>query len=157
MRISASSPGRASIRPFLFIPITTASYADLQPEQTNQASALINVARNLGGSIGVSLANTELIRRSQFHEARLTEHITASSPFYHDALRRLAGEVATQGTSVADAQHQALGVLDRIVEQQAAILAYIDVFWSYAVFAAGMVALAFLLRRLDPSQMAGAH
>ncbi|HLY66317.1 MAG TPA: DHA2 family efflux MFS transporter permease subunit, partial [Chloroflexota bacterium] len=40
--------------PFLFVPITTLSYADLPPEQTNQASALINVARNLGGSIGIS-------------------------------------------------------------------------------------------------------
>jgi DHA2 family multidrug resistance protein len=143
--------------PFLFIPITTASYADLRPEQTNQASALINVARNLGGSIGVSLANAELIRRSQFHEARLTEHITPSSPFYHDAVGRLAGELATQGTSVADAQHQAVGVIERMVEQQAAMLAYIDVFWSYAVFAVGMVALAFLLRRLERSQMGGAH
>jgi DHA2 family multidrug resistance protein len=105
----------------------------------------------------VSLANAELIRRSQFHEARLTEHITPSSPFYHDAVGRLAGELATQGTSVADAQHQAVGVIERMVEQQAAMLAYIDVFWSYAVFAVGMVALAFLLRRLERSQMGGAH
>jgi DHA2 family multidrug resistance protein len=143
--------------PFLFIPITTASYSDLRPEQTNQASALINVARNLGGSIGVSLANTELIRRSQFHEARLTEHIIPSSTLQQDALRRVAGQLVTQGTSAADAQHQALGILGRMVEQQAAILAYIDVFWSYAIFAVVMIAVALLLRRLRPSQLAGAH
>jgi hypothetical protein len=43
--------------PLLFVPITTASYAGLPPEKTNQASALINVARNLGGSIGVRSAS----------------------------------------------------------------------------------------------------
>jgi DHA2 family multidrug resistance protein len=142
--------------PFLFIPITTASYADLRPEQTNQASALINVARNLGGSIGVSLANTELVRRSQFHEARLTEHIVPSSPTYHDAAQRLAADLVSRGTSTLDAKHQALAALDRAVEQQAAILAYIDVFWSYAVFAVLMVGLALLLRRIKPPQTAGA-
>jgi DHA2 family multidrug resistance protein len=59
--------------PFLFVPITAASYGDLPPEMTNQASSLINVARSLGGSIGVSLAITLLARREQFHQLRLTK------------------------------------------------------------------------------------
>jgi DHA2 family multidrug resistance protein len=140
--------------PFLFIPINTAAYSDLQPQDTGQASALINVARNLGGSIGVSLANTELVRRTQFHEARLTEHVTASSPYYQEALRRTSELLASQGTASVDAQHQALGAIDRIIEQQASLLAYIDVFSSYALFAALMIALAFLLRKVKPSQSA---
>ena len=41
--------------PFLFIPINTVAYDGLPPDKTNQASALMNVARNLGGSIGISL------------------------------------------------------------------------------------------------------
>src|ERR1700728_3295505 len=63
--------------PFMFIPINSIAYAELPPQKTNEGSALINVARNLGGSVGVSLAATELARRSQFHQSRLTENISA--------------------------------------------------------------------------------
>jgi DHA2 family multidrug resistance protein len=69
--------------PFLFVPITTASDAGWPPEKTNQASALINVARKLGGSIGVSMANTLLAQRAQFHQVRVTEHLVPSSMPYH--------------------------------------------------------------------------
>ena len=61
--------------PFMFIPINSVAYAGLPPQKTGEASALINVARNLGGSIGVSLANVELLRRSQFHQSRLVENL----------------------------------------------------------------------------------
>ena len=56
--------------PFMFIPITSASYDGLPPGKIDQASGLINVARNLGGSIGVSLAQTLLAQRNQFHQSR---------------------------------------------------------------------------------------
>jgi hypothetical protein len=48
-------------------------------------------------------------------------------------------------------------VLDRMVEQQASLLAYIDVFWSYAIFAVFMMGIAFLLRNIDLSRPAVAH
>ena len=59
--------------PFLFIPINTVAYDGLPVEKTSQGSALMNVARNLGGGIGISLANVELTQRTQFHQARLVE------------------------------------------------------------------------------------
>ena len=61
--------------PFMFIPINTVAYTTIPPHKTNEGSALINVARNLGGSIGVSLANTELVQRTQFHQARLVDNL----------------------------------------------------------------------------------
>ena len=63
--------------PFLFIPINTVAYDGLPPNKTNQASALMNVARNLGGSIGISLANVILTQRTQFHQSRLAENTIA--------------------------------------------------------------------------------
>jgi MFS transporter, DHA2 family, multidrug resistance protein len=65
--------------PLLFLPITTASYDGIPPEKTNQASALINVARNLGRSMGVALSQTVLAQRQQFHQSRLVEHIVHGS------------------------------------------------------------------------------
>ena len=58
---------------------------DCRRKKPPKASALINVARNLGGSIGVSLANTELVQRSQFHQARLVENLIPSSPTFQSA------------------------------------------------------------------------
>ena len=77
--------------PLIFIPITTASYDGIPPDKTDQASALINVARNFGGSIGVSLAQTVLARREQFHQSRLVEHVGSWNPFYADTLNHVQG------------------------------------------------------------------
>ena len=63
--------------PFLFIPLSAVSYVGVPPNRTNEASAIINLMRNLGGSVGVSFTTTMLEQRTQFHHARLAEHITA--------------------------------------------------------------------------------
>jgi MFS transporter, DHA2 family, multidrug resistance protein len=57
--------------PLIFLSITTASYDGIPPDKTDQASALINVARNTGGSIGISLVSNVLAHREQFHQSRL--------------------------------------------------------------------------------------
>jgi DHA2 family multidrug resistance protein len=73
--------------PFLFIPLATASYGGLPQESTNQAAGLFNVARNLGGSIGVALTQTLEQRREQFHHSRLSS--TSSRPA--STIRRCCG------------------------------------------------------------------
>ncbi|PWT93136.1 MAG: EmrB/QacA family drug resistance transporter [Proteobacteria bacterium] len=144
--------------PMLFIPINTVAYAGLPPEKTNEASALINVARNLGGSIGVSLANSMVAQRSQFHQVRLTEHLVPSMPSYQEAIRRATEYFHSQGASAATAQHQAIGWVEQTVQGQSALLAYIDVFWAYAVFAGVMIPLAMLmLRRVDHQAAPAVH
>src|SRR5262249_37326814 len=65
--------------PFLFVTITTASYAELPANKTDEASSLINVARYLGGSIGISVATTMLARHTQAHQTYLVAHIFPSS------------------------------------------------------------------------------
>jgi DHA2 family multidrug resistance protein len=74
--------------PLVFLSITTASYDGIPPDKTDQASALINAARNVGGSIGICLATNVLAHREQFHQSRLVEHITPSSVPYQDTLHR---------------------------------------------------------------------
>uniref|UniRef100_UPI003F9AD80B DHA2 family efflux MFS transporter permease subunit n=1 Tax=Rhodoblastus sp. TaxID=1962975 RepID=UPI003F9AD80B len=75
--------------PLVFNFVTTASYTGLKPGQTDQASSLINVARNLGGSIGVSMAQTILARREQFHQERLVEHVGSWSLAYNQTLKQV--------------------------------------------------------------------
>jgi DHA2 family multidrug resistance protein len=132
--------------PFLFIPINTVSYDGLPGEKTNQASALINVARNLGGSIGVSLANTLLAQRAQFHQVRLSEHIIPSSPSYQNTLHQVINGFIAEGSSPLAAQQHAIGFIGQLVQTQATLMSYIDVFYASALFALCMIPVALLLR-----------
>ena len=73
--------------PLIFLPIMTASYDGIPPNKTDQASALINAARNTGGSIGVSLVSNVLAHREQFHQSRLVESV-------HPVERPISGHAA---------------------------------------------------------------
>ncbi|WP_375775909.1 DHA2 family efflux MFS transporter permease subunit [Bradyrhizobium sp. ma5] len=134
--------------PLIFIPITTASYDGIPPSKTDQASALINLARNFGGSMGVALSQTVLARREQFHQSRLIEHVGSWNPIYNDALGRIQGYLngraatgSSSGTSMA--------IVNQMVQSQATLLAYIDVFVALGVIAAVMVPLALTLRTVN--------
>src|SRR5260370_23781197 len=65
---------------FLFVPINTAAYSFLPRDKNNAASGLMNLARNIGGSVGISFVTTLLARRAQFHQVRLGENPSAAHP-----------------------------------------------------------------------------
>ena len=75
--------------PLIFLPIMAASYDGIPAGKTDQASALINAARNTGGSIGVSIVSNVLAHREQFHQSRLVEHVIPSSMQYQDTLQQV--------------------------------------------------------------------
>jgi MFS transporter, DHA2 family, multidrug resistance protein len=135
--------------PLIFIPITAASYYGLRPDQTDQASALINAARNTGGSIGVSIASNVLAHREQWHQSRLVENVVPSDPSYIETLRNLQQFFTERGANAVDAQNQAMGYIGSQVQEQASYLAYIDVFHVLAIMAACAIPLALILRKVD--------
>lgn len=132
--------------PFLFIPITAASYDGLPPDRTDQASALINVARNQGGSFGVAFAQTVLARREQFHQSRLVEHVAPSDTNYQHMLQALDAFFTGQGSGKAQASRQAMAWIGRQIGTQATFLAYIDVFWWLAMLALLVIPMTLLIR-----------
>jgi MFS transporter, DHA2 family, multidrug resistance protein len=133
--------------PFLFIPINTVAYDGLPRNKTNQASALMNVARNLGGGIGISLANVVLYQRTQFHQARLVENTVPSSPVFHSTVQQLTQYFMSHGASASEANGQAMGFIGQLIQMQATIMAYIDVFHVCAIVAAVMIPLVLILVR----------
>src|SRR5581483_4552123 len=127
--------------PFLFVPLSTVAYAGLPPGKNNNASALMNTMRNLGGSLGISLAVALIARRGQFHQSRLTE--TA------DAFARAAPPAGARA---------GLLQLAAAIRAQAAMASYIDVFWMLTIIAALTVPLTLLLlRRVKPEEAAAGH
>jgi MFS transporter, DHA2 family, multidrug resistance protein len=132
--------------PLIFIPIMTASYEGIPQNKTDLASALINAARNTGGSIGISLANNVLAHRQQFHQSRLIELVSPSSTPYQDTLKRVTDYFAAHGSSLAHAQQQAFAWIGQQLQVQASYLAYIDVFWVLTLISAAAIPLALVLR-----------
>jgi DHA2 family multidrug resistance protein len=132
---------------FLFIPINTAAYAFLPKEKNNAASGLMNLARNIGGSVGISIVTTMLDRRSQYHIARMSSHLSPANPQVQSTLQGMAQGLEARGFSPADAMHRAYALLQGNVFRQAGMLAYIDNFWLLGVAILVMVPLVFLMKR----------
>ena len=134
--------------PLIFLPVITASYDGVPTAKTDQASALLNAARNTGGSIGISIAANTLLHREQFHQSRLIEHAAPSSTQYQDTLNQVTQYFVQQGSSLLQAQQQALHWIGQQVETQAALLAYVDVFWVLMLISLAAVPLALTLRNV---------
>ncbi len=131
--------------PFLFIPLTAAAYVGIKPNQTSQASALLNVFRNLGGTLGISSVQTLLAQRQQFHQSRMVETLNPLNPIYTSTLDTLRGMLTTPlGPEAAD--QASLGALYGRVTRQAAMLSYIDVFWALMWFVAIVTPMVFFLK-----------
>jgi MFS transporter, DHA2 family, multidrug resistance protein len=103
--------------PLFFIPLNTIAYGNLPPGKNNNASAMMSLMRNLGGGIGISIASTLLIRRTQLHQERLSSNATHFyQPLVH--FMNVSGGFTRQN----------LIHIYEMVQQQATMLAYLDVF-----------------------------
>ena len=139
---------------FLFVPINTAAYNGLPKWKTNNASALINLARNLGGSFGVSLANTMLIRRAQFHQNRLLSTSNFNNTSYQQTINSFTHTLSQRGLNPVVAAQRAVAVLYQSVQNQASMLSYIDVFKTLGVAAFCMIGLALFLKKIPRGEAA---
>jgi len=137
---------------FLFIPVNTIAYFGIPPVKNNDASALINMMRNLGGSFGISLATTLLVRRAQYHQAMLIEHVGPYDRQYDATLQAMQQAFLTRTADAADALHQAQALLYSTVQRQAAALSYLDAFWALGWLFLALVPLVFLTRRATPGR-----
>jgi DHA2 family multidrug resistance protein len=142
---------------FLFVPINTAAYAFLPKNKTNAASGLINLARNIGGSIGISLVTTMLARRAQFHQASLANNIHKGNPSLQAMISASTQMLMSRGSSAYQASHQAYALVANMLDQQATMLAYIDNFWLLAVAVLVMIPFVFLMKKVKPGGPIAVH
>ncbi len=135
---------------FLFVPITLVAYIGIAPEKNNAVAGIVNFMRNMGSSVGTSLVTTLIARRSQFHQARLVEHVRVDNPNFMNSAKGLAEHFAIAGVGKHEAQATAYARIYQSLQAQAASLAYIDTFMVLSVGAAIMFCLAFVLKKNDP-------
>jgi len=131
----------------LFAPISVAAYKYIPIHLRGAAIGLFSLLSTEGGSVGTSMAKTIQERREQFHLSRLVEHLGPLNPHVQSFMER-AREFFLQRTGdLAGSEQLGMRSLDNLRQQQAASLAYFDVFWVGAVLAAALVLLVLLMKR----------
>lgn len=139
----------------IFAPLNVAAFARIPPELRGAAVGLLALLRNEGGSVGTSLAQTALQRRTQHHTLRLNEGLDPLNPTLGELFQNGQAFFAQQTGDVPLARDQTLQALQLIRDKQALSLAYFDVFWLSAVLAVLLVGLILLMRRSVAEK--GAH
>ncbi|HYG36645.1 MAG TPA: DHA2 family efflux MFS transporter permease subunit [Clostridia bacterium] len=120
---------RALGMPLVIVPITTVATGLIKPDQAGSASALFNMLRNLGGSIGIALLATQLDWREKLHSFRLGESVTAYSAATSERLSAMAQLFVARGAEAVGATQQALGAMAGTVRREAYVMAYSDCFY----------------------------
>ncbi|MGA2355286.1 MAG: DHA2 family efflux MFS transporter permease subunit [Terriglobales bacterium] len=140
---------------FLFVPINTAAYSGLPRDKNNAASGLMNLARNIGGSVGISFVTTGLARRAQVHQSQLVDAINPANLRFQSALRSMTGVFsgAGPGAGGTSAQQHAYAMLQGNVIRQATMLAYIDNFWVLGIVMACLIPCVFLIKKAKAAGM----
>ena len=137
---------------FLFVPINTMAFYFIAKENTSYATGLINLARNIGGSTGIALSTTLIARRQQFHQHRLTEHLSALDPTYQATLETAKHMFLAKGADAAHAASQAQQLVYGMIQRQASMLAFLDDFrWMGLTFLA-VIPLMFLMKKMRPGK-----
>jgi len=132
---------------FLFVPIQTLTYVGIPMEKNNNISGMINLARNLGGSIGIAGLETVLARRTQFHQSSLSAHTSQFDNAFQSSVAGLTQTLTQAGYDAATAGQMAYARLYGLMQAQAAWLAYIDTIWLYGFACLSVVPLAFFMKR----------
>ena len=134
---------------FVFVPISNMAVSTLSDDRIGNATCVFNLLRNIGGSIGIALAQTFLVRRTNFHETLLAADLPSSNHHLQQQLQA-AGAYLGQHFGAAAGQPAALGLTYRELEQQAMLLSFIDVFRWTAVSIFSAAAMVWLFHKVKP-------
>jgi DHA2 family multidrug resistance protein len=132
---------------FLFVPLTTVTFATLAPEQRADATGLYNLSRNVGSSVGISIVSYLLIRNGQINHAIIGSHVTAVNSGFGNSVIAHAWSPWTASGRAA---------LDQVIQTQASIISYIDDFKLMMILSLCALPLVLLLRRAA-SEGSGDH
>jgi DHA2 family multidrug resistance protein len=132
--------------PFLFVPINVMAFALIPREKTNSATGLINLTRNMGGSVGISLVIAAQTRMAQISQSNLAGNMTPLNPAYASRLHNLQAGLQAGGSAPMQAAQQAQALLYGEMLRQSAMLAFVDVFRILAWICVALIPLMFFMK-----------
>jgi len=136
--------------PFLFVPINVMAFAYVPREKTNNATGLINLTRNLGGSVGISLVAAAQSRMAQISQNNLAGNVTMMNPVLAVRLQRFQAALQAAGSDPVQAAHQSQALLYNELLRQSAMVAYVDVFRILAWVCVALIPLMFFMKPAQP-------
>jgi len=131
---------------FLFIPLMSLAMSHISPEKMGNATSIFNLMRNIGGSVGIALMTTFLARRAQVHQNHLVANVTAGSTQTMRLLQGMRANFVAHGIDGVTATRKALGAVYGMVQQHAAMLAFVEAFWVMGAVFLGMLAFLPMLQ-----------
>jgi DHA2 family multidrug resistance protein len=142
---------------FVFVPISTAAYGTLKNEQIGNASGVFNLMRNVGGSIGISIAQTLLTRRADVHQNEIINSIPRTGQQFQNSLATT--QQALRGYfGKANTLDPAQTMLYQQLQRQASTWAFVDVFRWLSILCFICVGIVWFFKKVKPGKApAGAH
>jgi len=119
---------------WVFVPMATLMMVTIPNNEMGNATGLSNMLRNIGGSVGISMATTALVRRADLHQNEIAAHLTPSSIVLQQKVALATGYLGHH-FGPANGRPGAYGLIYGLLEKQSALLAYIDIFRWTAVLA----------------------
>ena len=141
---------------FMFIPVSQLAYSYLPKNKNNKGSSLTNLCRNWGASFGIAFVTTMLERRTQYHQSVLVSNLTSADESVRRFVTMSSHMLLTRGATTPDAIHQAYGLAESMMTQQAAMLAFMDCFHLLAIIVLAGLPLALLIKRFEIGKAAPA-
>ena len=141
----------------LFVPLTTITMDPIRREAMGNATSIFNLMRNLGGSVGIAAVTTVVARREQTNLNNLAGHVGGDRLRVEDLIQGLRSWFIFRGADAVTATHRAYDALFRLVQQQAAMLSFNQVFWMMGILFLVMMPLVFLMRRPSGRSQIAAH
>ena len=138
-------------------PLNQASVGAVAAEQAGDAAGLFNMARNLGGSLGLASLGAMLDWRTAAHSDALRESVHANSPLVQDRMAGMAAGFAAKTGDLAYGQLQALRQLAAQIDLQAAAMTFADAFWVLSALLIVCLPLVFLIRPPRSGAAAAVH
>ncbi|HYA14273.1 MAG TPA: DHA2 family efflux MFS transporter permease subunit [Syntrophales bacterium] len=132
----------------IIIPLTTLTLSRIGREGMGNATSIFNLVRNIGGSFGVAIATTILTRRTQFHQARLVDHLTPFDMPYTLGSSKTAQALQYRGFDPTLSGQGGAGAIYEQLLREASMMSFNDVFYILSVMLILTIPLIFFMRRI---------
>ena len=132
---------------FLFVPIGNLGTGTLRNEEMGNATGIFNLLRNIGGSVGIAVAQTELIRRAVFYQARLADAVPQTGALFQQNASGI-GHYLGGYFGRPQGMPMSLAALYGMLQRQALLMSFLDIFRWTALVASVAAALGWLFRKL---------
>ena len=131
----------------LFVPLTTAAMASISREKMGNATSLFNLMRNIGGSIGIAITGTMLVRQQQAVTTLLGSHVTIYDPVSQAMFAQTRAGFIAAGADPVTATNRTYAALFGNVWRHASMVSFVTIFQLLGLVFIALIPLVLIMKR----------